>query len=81
MHGEWIPMIAFLGAPLLQPPSPAGEIAARQDKISSVICYFKQVPPEMGCWGWQHSSIFSHTQECQTQELLGASLQLSHSFL
>lgn len=65
---------AFLGAPLLQPPSPAAELAARQDKFSSVICYFKRVPPGMGCWGWQQSSIFSHIWECQTQELLGFSL-------
>lgn len=27
----------FLGAPLLQPPSPAGELAARQDKISCFL--------------------------------------------
>lgn len=30
----------------------------------------------MGGWGWQQSSTFSHTWECQTQELLG--LSLSH---
>lgn len=36
-----------------QPPSSAGEFAARQDEISSVNCCFKQVAPGMGCWGWQ----------------------------
>ena len=38
-----------------QPPSSAGEFAARQDEMSAVIYCFKQVTAGMGCWGWQQS--------------------------
>lgn len=38
-----------------QSPFSAGEFAARQDEISSVIYCFKQVTCGMGCWSWQKS--------------------------